>query len=151
MKNEQIKIAEKSTRIDKCEGKVMADLLNQEMEELTKSKEIEQMALTIYNTLYNMRYSIEADNINLRELAKELLKYYQPKLPKDSVVLSKEEYLKDFSSQFNKGYKHGSKETAREIANEIKMAFYTQFDELIPSIMADKIDEIAKEYGVEVE
>lgn len=26
------------------------------------------------------------------------------------------------------------------------MAFYYEFDELIPSIMADKIDEIAKEF-----
>lgn len=43
------------------------------------------------------------------------------------------------------------KEAVKEFAERIKMAFYYEFDELIPSIMSDKIDEIAKEYGVEVE
>ena len=38
-----------------------------------------------------------------------------------------------------------SKETAEKFAERVKMAFYYEFDELIPSIMADKIDEIAKE------
>lgn len=42
------------------------------------------------------------------------------------------------------------KETAREIANEIKMAFYYEFDELIPSIMSDKIDSIIEKYGVDL-
>ena len=43
------------------------------------------------------------------------------------------------------------KEALKEFAERIKMAFYYEFDELIPSIMSDKIDEIAKEYGVEDE
>lgn len=33
-------------------------------------------------------------------------------------------------------------ETCEELANEIKKAFYEEFDELIPSIMADRIDSI---------
>lgn len=33
----------------------------------------------------------------------------------------------------------------REFAERIKMAFYYEFDELIPSTMADKIDELVKE------
>lgn len=37
------------------------------------------------------------------------------------------------------------KETAEKFAELVKMAFYYHFDELIPSIMADKIDEICKE------
>ena len=36
-------------------------------------------------------------------------------------------------------------EKVKEFAERVKMAFYYEFDELIPSIMADKIDEIAKE------
>ena len=32
-----------------------------------------------------------------------------------------------------------------DVAERIKMAFYQEFEELIPSIMADKIDEIVKE------
>ena len=37
------------------------------------------------------------------------------------------------------------KQAVIEFAERVKMAFYYEFDELIPSIMADKIDELAKE------
>lgn len=37
------------------------------------------------------------------------------------------------------------KQAVKEFAERVKMAFYYEFDELIPSIMADKIDKIAKE------
>lgn len=37
------------------------------------------------------------------------------------------------------------KEAAKEFAERLKVAFYIEFDEIIPSIMADKIDEIYKE------
>lgn len=33
-----------------------------------------------------------------------------------------------------------------KFANQIKLAFYEEFDELIPSIMADKIDNLVKEF-----
>lgn len=33
----------------------------------------------------------------------------------------------------------------KEFAERVKMAFYYEFDELIPSTMADKIDELVKE------
>lgn len=32
----------------------------------------------------------------------------------------------------------------KEFAESVKMAFYQEFEELIPSIMADKIDELVK-------
>lgn len=34
----------------------------------------------------------------------------------------------------------------KEFAEQVKMAFYVEFDELIPSIMANRIDELLKEY-----
>ena len=37
------------------------------------------------------------------------------------------------------------KKAVEDVAERIKMAFYYEFDELIPSTMADKIDEIVKE------
>ena len=37
------------------------------------------------------------------------------------------------------------KQAVKEFAERVKMAFYYEFDELIPSIMADRIDELAKE------
>jgi hypothetical protein len=52
-------------------------------------------------------------------------------------------------SLYGKGRKDGEevavKDTAEKFAERVKMAFYYEFDESIPSIMADKIDEIAKE------
>ena len=44
----------------------------------------------------------------------------------------------------NKGYGN-VRAAVEDVAERIKMAFYYEFDELIPSIMADKIDEIVKE------
>lgn len=37
------------------------------------------------------------------------------------------------------------KQAVKEFAESVKMAFYYEFDELIPSIMADKIDALVKE------
>lgn len=37
------------------------------------------------------------------------------------------------------------KEAVKELAERVKMAFYYEFEELIPSIMSDKIDELIKE------
>ena len=36
-------------------------------------------------------------------------------------------------------------EVIKEFAKQVKMAFYYEFDELIPSIMEDKIDNLVKE------
>lgn len=37
------------------------------------------------------------------------------------------------------------KQAVQEFAERVKMAFYYEFDELIPSIMADRIDELVEE------
>lgn len=34
----------------------------------------------------------------------------------------------------------------REFAERVKNAFYAEFDEIIPSVMSNKIDELLKEY-----
>ena len=41
--------------------------------------------------------------------------------------------------------KHREAEAVKEFAKQVKMAFYYEFDELIPSIMADKIDNLVNE------
>ena len=63
----------------------------------------------------------------------------------------------DMQKQMLDGFKTATKEVeenlAREIPNllkqfaeKVKMAFYYEFDEIMPSIMSDKIDELLKEY-----
>lgn len=53
----------------------------------------------------------------------------------------RQKYAKKF---MEKGY-GDVRAAVEDIAERIKMAFYYEFDELIPSTMADKIDEIVKE------
>jgi hypothetical protein len=37
-------------------------------------------------------------------------------------------------------------QVVKEFAERVKNAFYAEFDEIIPSVMANKIDELVKEY-----
>lgn len=65
----------------------------------------------------------------LAELEDKIERGELVEVPKGAVVLTPEE----------------KKQAVKEFAERVKMAFYYEFDELIPSIMADKIDELAKE------
>ena len=56
-----------------------------------------------------------------------------------------EEYVETWKQRLIFVFGQLRKETAEKFAERVKMAFYYEFDELIPSIMADKIDEICKE------
>lgn len=73
-------------------------------------------------------------------------------------LIDRDEYIdrlmaaKDISGMTDKELEFFAKHNARvreqtveEFAERVKMAFYYEFDELIPSIMADKIDELVKE------
>ena len=91
----------------------------------------------------------------LAELEGDIRKGKLKEIPEKAVVLTREEYdkLQSLKDDYTKGYEAGvdegwdnaRKETAEKFAERVKMAFYYEFDELIPSIMADKIDEICKE------
>lgn len=56
-------------------------------------------------------------------------------------ICRNQEYAEKF---FKKGY-GDVRAAVKEFAERVKMAFYYELDELIPSIMADKIDELVKE------
>lgn len=45
----------------------------------------------------------------------------------------------------SEAYKNLKAEAIKEFAEAVKMEFYREFDEIIPSIMADKIDNLVKE------
>ena len=60
------------------------------------------------------------------------------------VDVDKEELIRAMQydrGQYDKGYNDGIK----EFAELVKMEFYKEFDELIPSVMADRIDNLVKE------
>lgn len=61
-------------------------------------------------------------------------------VPKGAVVLTPEERTEEMRL-----CNEERKQAVKEFAASVKLAFYYEFDELIPSIMADKIDELVKE------
>lgn len=61
-------------------------------------------------------------------------------VPKGAVVLTPEERAEEMRLANEE-----RKQAVKEFAERVKMAFYYEFDELIPSIMADKIDELVEE------
>lgn len=57
-----------------------------------------------------------------------------------------QKYLIEKMQQGHSAYVEQAKsEAIKEFAERVKMAFYYEFEELIPSIMADKIDNLVKE------
>lgn len=58
-------------------------------------------------------------------------------------MTSKEKFMKSFKADIQT--QKEKKELAEKLAERIKNEFYIQFDEIIPSIMADRIDKIVKE------
>ena len=55
----------------------------------------------------------------------------------------KEKFMNSFKTDIQ--IQKEKKELAEKLAKRIKNEFYIQFDEIIPSIMADQIDKIVKE------
>ena len=60
--------------------------------------------------------------------------------PKGAVVLTPEERDEEMRL-----CNEERKQAVKEFAERVKMEFYYEFDELIPSIMADRIDELVAE------
>lgn len=58
-------------------------------------------------------------------------------------MTSKEKFIKSLKTDIQ--IQKEKKELVEKLAERIKNEFYIQFDEIIPSIMADRIDEIVKE------
>ena len=92
---------------------------------MDKQKEIEKMEFIISTTVHDCE---QKDCIRNCQFAKQKdCKYFRA--------------AKDLQA---KGY-GDVRAAVKEFAESVKMAFYHEFDELIPSIMADKISELVKE------
>lgn len=81
-----------------------------------------------YNIIKNQVEHIEAENTELRARLEK------------AVVLTPEERAEEMRLANEE-----RKQAVKEFAERVKMAFYYEFDEIIPSIMADKIDELIEE------
>lgn len=92
---------------------------------MDKQKEIEKMEFIISTTVHDCE---QKDCIRNCQFAKQKdCKYFRA--------------AKDLQAE---GYGDVHAEV-KEFAESVKMAFYHEFEELIPSIMADKIDELVNE------
>lgn len=69
--------------------------------------------------------------------------WHEAKRNADEAVMQKNRA--DLLKGKNTNLQEGLKKAVEDVAERIKMTFYYEFDELIPSTMADKIDEIVKE------
>lgn len=61
-------------------------------------------------------------------------------------IMIKERLSEFFIEDRRKNEQRKKAQVVREFAERVKNAFYEEFDEIIPSVMADKIDELLKEY-----
>lgn len=141
---------------------------------MTEQEQIEQMAKVIHDRLAEARCEFGSMNISESYLiAQKLVEHYQPKLPEDSVVLSRDNYnrLKRDSELyearheeklkfFEKVYNQASKETAEKIFNDIIQAleerkdkveaFYGVAESVGADIAIRTVKELAKQFGVEI-
>jgi hypothetical protein len=124
---------------------------------MTDKERIEEIAKAREHFNYGISHDIFKEPVtSYAKAAIEGLNLMEDIISKDLVVLSKEEYTKDFCSQFNKGYERGSKETARYILKEILFVKgiegWQENKQLVEfgNRVVDKIEELAEHYGVEV-
>lgn len=94
---------------------------------MNKEQQIEQMA-KIINELYCVYTTTETD------IAEGIYQAGYRKIDENCAVITKAE-LKQYKVQ-----------AVKEFAEKVKMEFFYEFDEIIPSIMSDKIDELIKEF-----
>lgn len=94
---------------------------------MNKEQQIEKMA-KIVDEMYNV-YTTTAEDI-----AEGIYQAGYRKIDENCAVITKDEF------------KLYQRQAVKEFAEKVKMAFYYEFDEIIPSIMSDKIDELLKEY-----
>lgn len=107
----------------------------------SEKKQIEEMAKIIHHTEF-----VDISGYEEEKIAEELLKYYQPKLPEDSVVLSKENYDKLCHLAYfgyDDAYEKGSKETAEKF---LQLAY----DRCLEKSFIKKVEELAKQFSVEI-
>ena len=120
------------------------------LQEISDKKQIDLMlgdCLDLIKDIPNK--SIDLILWHSRAIAEHLIGQGYRKIPEGAVVLTREEYQKDFSSQFNKGYKHGSKETAKEILQDLYIEATSNISETV-ELTTFQIEQLAKQYGVDL-
>ena len=116
---------------------------------------IEEMAKVIESVkLYGIdNYGRKISHDSVLELAEELSKHYQPKIPEGSVVLSEEEFDEDYVTKQDRDYWKYKAEILgnklKQVRKETAMAF-VEFLTTNAVFSNDDVNEFAKQFGVEI-
>lgn len=94
----------------------------------------------IYKRLYELEDKIESGELVSKEWHDEQV------LHAESEIERLQAKLTEYEKPICKLIKDREKQAIKAFAESVKQAFYYEFDELIPSIMADKIDDLVKEF-----
>lgn len=121
---------------------------------MDKQKQIEEMAKSCKNCIhYNICSLWSTTDIDEEESYKYCYGNYQPKIPEDAVVLTREESLQELRAFAKNVTERVRKETAEKFAERLKQDF-DSIDYIYDDIhnkylcfkdVLDKIDEICKE------
>lgn len=65
---------------------------------------------------------------------------------KDELIKALQYDRMQYDAGYADGLRYANKTAITIFAEQVKMLFYEEFDEIIPSIMADKIDNLVKEF-----
>lgn len=76
--------------------------------------------------------------------------YYQPKLPEDSVVLSREEYIDLSRNYVGEQVAQARKETAEKILKGVKKRTVNWIGKIGFFLTYEELDELVKSVGVEI-
>lgn len=120
----------------------------------TPNKQIEEIETIIKSNLAEGSFA----NAFARKVAIQIVEHYQPKLPEDSVVLSKEEYdeikiyksyIPEMKKAFDKVRNAAIKETAEKI---LKPLYDACKDDSYGQMVVDFaiLENLAKQFGVEI-
>ena len=101
---------------------------------MDKEQQIEEMAKIYCKNEFLCSKGCQTNGCRVYEVSEALYNAGYRKIDDDCAVITKDE-LKQYKVQ-----------AVKEFAEKVKMAFFYEFDEIIPSIMSDKIDELIKEF-----
>lgn len=115
---------------------------------MTDNEIIKALECCVYGTSVCKKCYYNYSDDCQRTMMIDVLKLINCKDEKINGLIAGQETLQKHIAEKNAEIEklNGSKSTSlKELAELVKLEFYKEFDELIPSIMADKIDNLVKE------
>ena len=102
--------------------------------------------LKIYNRLAELEDKIECGEFVSKDWHDEQVLHAENRIAElEKEIKGNAFYAKGYAQGIKNTYEVVVPDKLKQFAERVKMEFYYEFDEIIPSIMSDKIDKILKE------